>query len=156
PTWMREGFGLLWECEGGREWNEAVVKWVDLERAYGLVNSTTPLPKPGRPDAIGAWVKGGRSTSKMPPIKLPKHAKDWWKWWASLAPSWRQRDDAGRPIIGGHGPWGGLVKPGGNGMLTALLCLGWWRRTEGKATEDWLAAVEDVKWVLAGLVSEAK
>jgi hypothetical protein len=41
-------------------------------------------------------------------------------------------------------------------MLTALLCLGWWRRTEGKATEDWLAAVEDVKWVLAGLVSEAK
>jgi hypothetical protein len=39
PTWMKEGFALLWAFKGGREWEEAVVKWTELERAYGLVNS---------------------------------------------------------------------------------------------------------------------
>jgi hypothetical protein len=39
PTWRKEGFALLWAFKGGREWEEAVVKWTELERAYGLINS---------------------------------------------------------------------------------------------------------------------
>jgi hypothetical protein len=73
-----------------------------------------------------------------------------------MAPSWRERDDHGRPVIGKQGPWGALVRPGGNGMLTALLCLGWWLQKEGKPSEDWLATVKDIKWVLEGLHAEAK
>jgi hypothetical protein len=41
PKWMSDGFHLLWDCEGGQEWDEAVVKWTELERAYGFVNSVS-------------------------------------------------------------------------------------------------------------------
>ncbi|KAJ7743540.1 hypothetical protein B0H14DRAFT_2637453 [Mycena olivaceomarginata] len=75
PAWMRDGYALLWACEGGREWDEAVVKWTELERAYGMVNSTTPLPKRGRPEAIDKWVKGGRS-AKAPEIVLGQAQQD--------------------------------------------------------------------------------
>ncbi|KAJ7817568.1 hypothetical protein B0H13DRAFT_1502238, partial [Mycena leptocephala] len=148
PKWMIEGYALLCDCDGGREWEEAVVKWTELERAYGLVHSVNDAAAKARKTGRGRDLgEGGRSTSRMPPISLPQFSMDWWKWWANMAPSWRQRDEAGRPILGGHSPWGVLVKPGGNGMLTPLLCLGWWQQTEGKATDDWLAAVQDVKWV---------
>ncbi|KAJ7810840.1 hypothetical protein B0H14DRAFT_2378828 [Mycena olivaceomarginata] len=155
PAWMRDGYALLWACEGGREWDEAVVKWTELERAYGMVNSTTPLPKRGRPEAIDKWVKGGRS-AKAPEIVLDKHSKTWWSWWTGMAPSWRELDDNGRPVIGKSGPWEDLVKPGGNGLLTAMLCLVWWLGAAGEVTQEWEAAVTDVKWVLEGLAAEAK
>ncbi|KAJ7736396.1 hypothetical protein B0H14DRAFT_2408355, partial [Mycena olivaceomarginata] len=155
PIWMKNGFALLWGFKGGREWDEVVIKWTELESAYSLINSTTPLPKAGRPDAIDKWVKGGRST-KPPEIVLNKHIETWWSWWGRLAPSWRDRDERGRPVIGKQGPWESLVWPGGNGMLTAILCLGWWLEAEGDTTEDWHAAVKDVKWVLEGLLSNAK
>jgi hypothetical protein len=113
------------------------------------------LPKPGRPEAIGTWVKGGRSTTRKPELK-PEHSKDWWKWWDSMAPSWRERNESGRLIREKTGEWGVLVKPGGNGMLTALLCLGWWLQKDGKASTDWMAAILNVKWVLNGLLSAAK
>ncbi|KAJ7880239.1 hypothetical protein B0H14DRAFT_3434497 [Mycena olivaceomarginata] len=50
-----------------------------------------------------------------------------------------------------------LGHPGGNGMLTVLLPLVWWRRGEVKevASEEWVAAVRDVAWVLKGLLSAA-
>ncbi|KAJ7803728.1 hypothetical protein B0H14DRAFT_2192681, partial [Mycena olivaceomarginata] len=155
PTWMKEGFALLWVFKGGREWEEAVVKWTELERAYGLVNSVRRTDNA----AAKGWaarghrqvVKGGRSTKPLE-IVLDKHIKAWWSWWAGLAPSWREQDEHGRPVIGKQGPWEVLVRPGGNGMLTAMLCLGWWLAAEGKATEDWHTAVKDVKWVLEGLL----
>ncbi|KAJ6475838.1 hypothetical protein C8R47DRAFT_927877, partial [Mycena vitilis] len=76
--------------------------------------------------------------------------KKWWEWYCSLSPSWRKKDDAGRPMIeeGASSDWGSLVHPGANGMLTVLLPLVWWRQgEEGPASEDWLAAVRDVAWV---------
>jgi hypothetical protein len=42
-------------------------------------------------------------------------------------------------------------------MLTVLLLLVWWRQGEVKevASEEWVAAVRDVAWVLKGLLSVA-
>ncbi|KAF8182184.1 hypothetical protein K438DRAFT_1601038, partial [Mycena galopus ATCC 62051] len=82
--------------------------------------------------------------------------RKWWEWWMSLAPDWRERDENGRPKVGeGAGEWGALAHPGANGVLMVLLPLVWWRRgeTSAVATEDWLAAVCDVLWVLQGLLA---
>ncbi|KAJ7481079.1 hypothetical protein B0H11DRAFT_1724725, partial [Mycena galericulata] len=156
PKWAVEGLAMLSECTGGDEWDIAVRKWTELERAYGLKSSSTPLPTTGRPGAIGAWIKNGRRLNKIPLINLETHVPGWWEWWGGIAPAWRKKDAAGRPIIGGHGSWGDLVRPGGNGMLTVLLGLAWWYKTEGKTTAEWVAAVKDVAWVLGGLLSEAR
>ncbi|KAJ7018020.1 hypothetical protein C8F04DRAFT_923389, partial [Mycena alexandri] len=149
PKWMEEGFEILSACEGGPDWKAAVRKWAELERAYGFQNSTTPLPTAGRPKAIHEWVKGGRSTTRKPTkFELSEHIATWKSWWDGMAPSWRVRDASGRLLAEKEGAWGVLVKPGGNGMLTALLCLVWWLDREGKMTEEWATALKDVKWVL--------
>jgi hypothetical protein len=85
--------------------------------------------------------------------------RKWWDWWNSLAPTWRKKDEAGRPTIGQEtGDWGVLVHPGANGILTVLLPLVWWRLGEeaSVASDGWTAAVRDVSWVLQGLLSAAK
>ncbi|KAJ7475636.1 hypothetical protein B0H11DRAFT_1640478, partial [Mycena galericulata] len=147
PKWAAEGLAMLVECTGGKEWDGAVRKWTELERAYGLKNSITPLPTTGRPKAIAVWIKNGRRPTKIPPIDLNILVPAWWEWWGAISPPWRKKNAAGRPIIGGHGGWGDLVRPGGNGMLTVLLGLAWWYKTEGKSTADWLAGVNNVEWV---------
>ncbi|KAJ7036477.1 hypothetical protein C8F04DRAFT_953941 [Mycena alexandri] len=151
---MSSGFEILWGCKGGKEWDQLVVNWCKLERAYGLKNSTTPLPAAGRPQAIGDWVKGGRSTTRKPKIVLEDHIASWIAWWDGMAPDWRIRDAEGNLLREREGAWGRLVRPGGNGMLTALICLVWWLEGEGKTTERWLAAVRDANWVVEGLVRE--
>ncbi|KAJ7840491.1 hypothetical protein B0H14DRAFT_2314042, partial [Mycena olivaceomarginata] len=130
-----------------------VKTWTLLEEAYGFQTSTAALPsKSGlRPAEVAQWIKYGQSTTRE--IQVENHeklVKKWWEWWTSLAPEWRKKDENGRPAIGDEGgDWGALGHPGGNGMLTVLLPLVWWRRGEVKevASEEWVAAVRDVAWV---------
>ncbi|KAF8145478.1 hypothetical protein K438DRAFT_1629980, partial [Mycena galopus ATCC 62051] len=163
PKWMKDGYTLLDVCRAGAEnWRAVVNSWTELEEAYGFLTSTAALPsKPGsRPVEVGQWIKYGRSTTR--PMLIGNHEElvsKWWGWWSSLALEWREKDESGRPRVGGEiGEWGTLAHPGGNRVLTVLLPLVWWR--EGKksevASEDWLAAVHDVLWVLQGLLSAVK
>ncbi|KAJ7866592.1 hypothetical protein B0H14DRAFT_2268603, partial [Mycena olivaceomarginata] len=155
PKWMKDGFTLLDACPAGgvEEWGAAVEIWARLEEAYGFQSSVTLPSKPGlRPAEVGQWIKYGRSTTKE--TKVEDHRKlstQWGKWWTSLAPEWREKDASGQLKIGGDvGEWGTLAHPGANGILTVLLPLVWWRRAEGSelATDEWVTAVRDVRWVL--------
>ncbi|KAJ7129040.1 hypothetical protein C8R43DRAFT_896852, partial [Mycena crocata] len=156
PKWASEALALFCEVDAGHKWNATVAMWTQLERAYGFKSSPNGLSKAGRPTVIDVWIKTGRGTDKLPNFSPEKDIPAWWEWWAGLAPTWREKNAAGRPVIGRQGPWGTLAKPGANGMLTVILGLAWWYTAEGEATEDWLAALKDVTWVLRGLLSEAK
>ncbi|KAJ7156376.1 hypothetical protein C8R46DRAFT_846704, partial [Mycena filopes] len=148
PKWMVDGFGMLSSRDRGPEWSATILEWTRLERAYGFQHSTKPLPTAGRPKVIHEWTKGGRSTTKTPSkFVLTEHISSWRGWWDGIAPSWRVRDGNGCLLTEKEGPWGDLVRPGGNGMLTVLLCLAWWYDGEGKTTEEWVAALKEVKWV---------
>ncbi|KAJ7507644.1 hypothetical protein B0H11DRAFT_1704936 [Mycena galericulata] len=154
--WMVDGYAVLSGCAGGVGWDAVVRLWTALERAYGFATSSKALPTTERPAAIGAWTKSGRRPTKPPPLDVEKFEKEWWAWWTALAPDWRQKDEKGRLVEGGEGEWGVLVHPGANGVLMVLLGLAWWRDKEEVATASWLAAVADARWVLSGLLAEAR
>jgi hypothetical protein len=76
---------------------------------------------------------------------MEKFAKEWVEWWKTLNPQWRMKD--GDLIKEATGSWEPLRKPGGNRFLGLLAGLKWWREELG-ATTEWMAAFEDVTWVL--------
>ncbi|KAJ6480693.1 hypothetical protein C8R47DRAFT_982738 [Mycena vitilis] len=165
PRWMKDACTILEACpvrEGESNWGAALSAWMRLEEAYTFETSVSQRIKPGlRPSEVGQWIKNGRPVTRE--TVVAKHevlVGKWWDWYSSLSPSWRKKDEAGRPVIdegAAAGDWGVLVHPGANGMLTVLLPLAWWRQgEEGAPSEDWLAAVRDVAWVLEGLLSAAK
>ncbi|KAJ7711571.1 hypothetical protein B0H16DRAFT_1343631 [Mycena metata] len=161
--WMSDGYTILERCPGGEDWHKALELWTDLERTYGFKSSPKALSKEGRPDAVSTWTKYGRRTDKAPALKVPvdEFATQWWAWWAALAPLWRATNAQGRlqpgdDAQGADGPWEGLVHPGANGILIVLLTLAWWREEEGEESETWSSAVQDVKWVLGGLLINAR
>jgi hypothetical protein len=70
-----------------------------------------------------------------------------------LQPPGRPCDQSGTLLKTTDIDWSPLSKPGGSGMYLVLVCLVWWRQMSGIATttNDWLAAVADVTWVLGQL-----
>ncbi|KAJ7846844.1 hypothetical protein B0H14DRAFT_2357400 [Mycena olivaceomarginata] len=165
PKWMKDGFTLLDACPTGEveDWGAAVEIWVRLEEAYGFKSSISlVLPSRAglRPAEVGQWIKYGRSMTRETQVEDQGMLKTkWWEWWTSLAPEWRDKDASGRLRIGETtGEWGSLAHPGANGILMVLLPLVWWRRAEGseRATDEWVATVRDVGWVLQGLLATAK
>ena len=69
-----------------------------------------------------------------------------------MNPSWRNRDESGRLVVGagGSGPWDTLICPGQNGLISVLACLSWWFEEE-HSSDRWREAVSDVLWVLHGI-----
>ncbi|KAJ7703344.1 hypothetical protein B0H14DRAFT_2305161, partial [Mycena olivaceomarginata] len=158
PKWMRDGSALLDACPaaGSEEWADAVRTWAQLEEAYGYQTTVSESHCAClRPAEVAQWIKYGRSTTRETQVENhDKLVEKWWGWWTSLAPEWRKKDETGRPAISEVvGDWGVLAHPGGNGIMTVLLPLVWWRRGEKSEgpSEDWAAAVRDVLWVLKGL-----
>jgi hypothetical protein len=116
---------------------------------------STGLPSTHRPEQIALWNQNRCSLTagRQPIIKdLEKFVAVFLKWWDTINPSWRIRIN-GCLKIGGAGPWVSLHKPGQNGFLSVLQILSWWRERLGvEAVEDWNSAVEDVLWVLKGVL----
>ena len=112
------------------------------------------LSAKGRPEEVHQWLKYGRQFDKSPVIK---NAKDygiaWLAWWRALQPKWR--------IGGGILPpavyscelcdWGALQKSGKNGLFIVLISMVWWGRA-GTLTDDWKAAITDVKNVMQSML----
>lgn len=80
----------------------------------------------------------------------------------TLQPEWR---GSSLPLPRGtyDGNWGPLLIPGANAMLGPVACLYWWGRTangvaseqqvtEGGIIEEWQDAVEEINYVLEGLI----
>ncbi|KAJ7432261.1 hypothetical protein B0H11DRAFT_1760775, partial [Mycena galericulata] len=108
-------------------------------------------------------IKGGRGKKMRftPSIgNLAQYQKQWWAWWDSLQPEWRERDSDGRWSINGNwGPsnaWDPLEAPGPNGCLSVVASLCFWGRSlasRPETREGWEAAVQDVAWMLEGLAA---
>jgi hypothetical protein len=75
-----------------------------------------------------------------------------WKWWDAINLPWQIQVD-GRLKIGGAESWALLHKPGQNRFLSVLQSLSWWQGLLNVKTEDWNSAVEDVVWVLKGVLN---
>jgi hypothetical protein len=78
-------------------------------------------------------------------------ADQFWKWWISLNEPARTRLSTGRLLPGAQGEsiqMDHLRVPGKNGWLTILFSLLVWKEWLGNGnTNDWDAAVADVRWV---------
>ncbi|KAJ7050234.1 hypothetical protein C8F01DRAFT_1001054 [Mycena amicta] len=156
----------LWEqvvgVDLGSRYNALVMAWIALERGYSWGTVSLFIPASGRPKQVGSWIrsrrKAGKAT-KIPNVSL--YAKEWWSWWGKSQPSWRKVKD-GRPArtkADGRS-WEGLVVPGLNGMISVVASLYWWgcvlaEKNQGMS-QDWKDAVEDVIWVVNGLVESGE
>ncbi|THU87795.1 hypothetical protein K435DRAFT_866935 [Dendrothele bispora CBS 962.96] len=87
---------------------------------------------------------------------------EWWVWWATINPDWRERDVRnGRLRASTDEPkekerWDVMRRPGQCGMLTVVLCLYHWfnklnEEGEDEETKDWAAALADVIWVVQSM-----
>lgn len=122
-----------------------------------LLTQAQGLGTVSRPKEVAEWMKWGRKLNKPPAITdISQFSQSWWGWWQGLQPAWRLRDSSNRPLIssmvGDH--WGGLVRPGKNGLLLVLLTLAWWKNVCTELTLfEWEAAVADVSWVVSQMAS---
>ncbi|KAJ7431202.1 hypothetical protein B0H11DRAFT_2262225 [Mycena galericulata] len=164
PDWLVESIAWLKQEDLGCHYASLLVALINLEAKYGYEkNNRGMLPAAKRPQQVYAWIKGGRGKKmKFPPSigNLAHYQRDWWVWWDSLQPEWRERDDDGRWSINGNwGPsdaWDPLEAPGPNGCLSVVASLYFWGialagRPETRA--GWEAAVQDVAWMLEGLAA---
>lgn len=80
----------------------------------------------------------------------------------SLQPAWRGSSLPLAKVVDGKG-WEPLLVPGANTMLGPVTCLYWWGRTANRVAseepmvdrgglEEWQSALEDVNYVLEGLI----
>ncbi|KAJ7593172.1 hypothetical protein C8J56DRAFT_779529 [Mycena floridula] len=142
----------------GAHWQKLVKTWVALESHYGFSNPrNVALGGPGRPSGIAWWKSRARPAERLPPdcADVAAFAQSWWTWWKSINPVWRPKTDDGMLLCEGTGDWDILGNCAGlNGMLSVIVCLRWWSlAAKGNAGDDWLAAVDDVVWVMEQIMA---
>ena len=100
---------------------------------------------------------------KSPEIKdVSSFDAKWWAWWNLLQPRWHGVADVKGPLgpahreeVTGEDGWSVMDKHGQNAFLTVLATLLWWESGlpgNGQDNSSWLAAVEDVSWVMSHVV----
>ncbi|EIW86725.1 hypothetical protein CONPUDRAFT_148784 [Coniophora puteana RWD-64-598 SS2] len=134
-------------------------EYVRLESSSNFSSPQGPagtLDSKERPTEVPWWIARKRKQGVRPTIKdLDKYLEQWWKWWIQLQPEWREL-----PMPSGISPsslpredgdWTALDKPGINGFLSLMVSLKWGgSETHGASTDpQWLAAVEDIQWVMS-------
>lgn len=163
-SWLQLPLQQITACDLGHRFAHTLDRLCELEYTYDLVNKTRGFSAKGRPAQLDAWIRLGRgSRTKVPQhvVDATKFAKVWWEWWLSLQPEWRGSSRPLSRVYGGS--WEPLLMPGANAMLGPVACLYWWGRTaKGFAldspvvdigsVEGWEDAVEDVNFVLEGLI----
>jgi hypothetical protein len=167
--WLQKPLEEITKCDLNDAYTNMVSLLCDLERAYTFVNKTRGFPKVKmeRPAQLSHWIHDGRGRGSLPIIlDVPKFTKVWRDWWSALQPTWRQGEaELVRGDYDGM-DWEPLYAPGANSMLGPVACLYWWGcavlgkdggcvKVNGDIKE-WMDAVEDVTWVLDGLIEHAK
>ena len=128
------------------QWVSIVHNWVKIEETLGFDTPRDGFMPAGRPTAISLWVQNARRKNVViQPNAGDQFVEEWFKWWGSINPEWRQRT-SGRLVIGGDGDWDCMVKPGKCGFLLILECLVGLR--EVAPVDDLTEAVRNVGWLL--------
>jgi hypothetical protein len=100
-----------------------------------------------RPDEMHTWIKYARK--KKPEVdNMDRFISEWQGWWLGLNPEWHVREGAFVKEL--EGSLEGMRKPGANGFLMVLVRLKWWWEDKGPM-DAWIAAFEDVTWVMSAL-----
>ncbi|KAJ7507413.1 hypothetical protein B0H11DRAFT_2218261 [Mycena galericulata] len=167
PAWLRDAIEWLTRTDLGCHYASLLVALINLEAKYGYDKENRgQLPTIGRPVQVHSWIKGGRgSKMRFPPSigDVKYYAREFYVWWDSLQPDWRERGDGNHWIVGGDwGPadeWDPLEAPGPNGCLSIAAALYFWGLVLDRAEDtraDWERAVQDVAWMLEGLAASIK
>lgn len=163
PTWFTNAYEMLKNKNLGPIFSTLLPLYVELESRtnFEVGGHTTGFRKGDRPDEVSWWI--GRGREREPTIKnVDVFDKRWWSWWKNLQPPSR-KVAAVEGLLGGEhrlvevqDDWDVLRKHGQNGFLTVLSTLAWWGGSiNGKPVENfasWLAAVNEVHWVLLRLL----
>ena len=162
-TWFANAYKTLKNKNIGPIFSALLPLYVELESCtnFDIGGTTTGFRKGNRPDEVTWWIGHGRE--REPTIKnIDVFDKRWWSWWKGLQPPSRQVAAVEGLLSGDHHlveveeDWDVLHKHGQNGFLTVLSTLTWWGGSiNGKPVENfasWLAAVNEVHWVLLCLL----
>jgi hypothetical protein len=160
PVWFRNGYHILREAKLGTKWESLLVKYVELEAWSDFVSpkgGMHALSSNKHPAEVKWWI-GQACKSQLVIKDVPKFVNSFWTWWKGLQPKWQDVGQTPGMLMSihqqGRGSWVELDKPVQNGFLTVVSLLSWWGQvshTEAETTE-WLAAIEDVDWVLTQML----
>jgi len=163
PMWFLKAFTLLSARDLGPAFTQAIRQYIELEHRNGfsIGGPQAGFKKQRRLDEVDWWV--GRVCMKSPEIKdVSSFDAKWWAWWNLLQPHWHGVADVKGPLgpahreeVTGEDGWLVMDKHGQNVFLTVLATLLWWESGllgNGQNNSSWLAAVEDVSWVMSHVV----
>jgi hypothetical protein len=158
--WFAHAFGELTKENLGPHFNALLDTWVRVEAACKFENPPKyALPKNGQPEQVDRWIKDAHGHRKRPnPTvkKVQQYEKEWWGWWNTLQPAWREKDAEGSWVVGGaYGKeWDSVGYWGENGVLSVVASLYFWGcavQDGGVGLDRWEDVVNDVSWVFEGL-----
>lgn len=155
--WLIRSLASITEAELGDEYRGLVAALIRLETLHGFSTSASvSLPAPGRPEAVTAWIKGGRKVSQTYGRRVPDvvaYKKTWWTWWRTLQPKRTHLQTS----------WDCLLIPGQNGLVVVVASIYLWgcgvlqiagRKKEERAS--WIEGVKDCRLVIECLLEEIK
>ncbi|THU86079.1 hypothetical protein K435DRAFT_868641 [Dendrothele bispora CBS 962.96] len=165
PAWMHSAGDFLekklhdMEEFGDKETCRTLLReWSIFERWHSFDNPKNACySSVGRPTAVGVWFKNGKKFRDF----SPKESKDgevdtiytsFPTWWLTINPDWRPRDKENNIILGNEekGDWSALDKHGPCGLLTVIMLLIWWAKSNSDKSL-WSDTVRDVVVTLRGL-----
>lgn len=164
-------------------WKELVKKWVKLEIRDGY-GGTKRLGATGRPECVKHWIQCARP-SKPNITAYPKliitdfeaYAKEFWGWWGSLQPDFRQANKTLEGVLAVEAPandssnaWGHIDISGINGLVSVLAALYFWgapidqqpsrnyreKQIKNRNVVKWVEAAKDVGFVFDRILNNQK
>ncbi|KAJ8074169.1 hypothetical protein PM082_012461 [Marasmius tenuissimus] len=123
------------ECgDEERQWRKVVQGWLRVDAKAGS-EGTEQLISASHPPAVGQWIAHGWCLTFKPDINdISAYHKCYKGWWGNCVPEWREAGEGG--LARGDGDWDELCVTGQNGIVSAVVALGWWLEAVLRLPED--------------------
>ncbi|KAF9513001.1 hypothetical protein BS47DRAFT_1273544, partial [Hydnum rufescens UP504] len=131
PNWLDAQVDQLQNAEFGPQWGALINMWLELEETLGFPLEGKALSNQNHPKSITDWIQCAQCRrEKFKPSINPKvFGVQWWKWWSTLQPAWRNKSPDGIVLAGQNvvSDWTCLMLGRKNGILAIMISLQWWR-----------------------------